>query len=293
MDLGDLAGHQLTSELLNEMRRRSAEVTPARVLRRFAEDRFSRTAAVDPAVLRRVESALAAHWPEGTEELQLAPVAPFGTHAAIADVDQNRVVSTVRGSEVAADPTVVLALEASRRRSAAIARDARDASVVSLAAFQRVTRAQRFDGEMSFAHFHLSGLVTAGRDTGGRAFERQAMAAHISSMVDGLTALGCSGIQVRVTDFDGGFSDVVEELTSRRWRTGVRVVPFPERTRAGRYYTDLAIEVHVEIGGSWIEVGDGGTVDWTQRLVQSKKERAMTSGLGVERLALVLDDAAG
>jgi hypothetical protein len=38
-------------------------------------------------------------------------------------------------------------------------------------------------------------------------------------------------------------------------------------------------------GDETVEVGDGGIVDWTQRLVGSRKERLMTSGLGIERLA--------
>jgi hypothetical protein len=35
------------------------------------------------------------------------------------------------------------------------------------------------------------------------------------------------------------------------------------------------------------EMGDGGFVDWTQKLVQSGKERLMTSGLSLERLAML------
>jgi hypothetical protein len=40
--------------------------------------------------------------------------------------------------------------------------------------------------------------------------------------------------------------------------------------------------------GDRLEVADGGLVDWTQQLVQSRKERMMISGLGVERLATLM-----
>ncbi|MFI0799771.1 hypothetical protein [Amycolatopsis lurida] len=33
--------------------------------------------------------------------------------------------------------------------------------------------------------------------------------------------------------------------------------------------------------------GDGGFVDWTQRLVGNRKERTLISGVGVDRLAMV------
>jgi hypothetical protein len=34
-----------------------------------------------------------------------------------------------------------------------------------------------------------------------------------------------------------------------------------------------------------VDVGDGGAVDWTQQLLTNRKERLVTSGLGLERMA--------
>ena len=34
--------------------------------------------------------------------------------------------------------------------------------------------------------------------------------------------------------------------------------------------------------GVWIELADGGVVDWTQRLLSSAKERLVISGIGGE-----------
>lgn len=46
------------------------------------------------------------------------PLAPFGTHSVVSKLDQNNVVSTVRGNEVAADSTNGLAQEAAVRQRA-------------------------------------------------------------------------------------------------------------------------------------------------------------------------------
>jgi hypothetical protein len=61
----------------------------------------------------------------------------LGTCTSVSAVDQNRIVSTVRSSEVVSDPTNVLALEAARRRQSSV-------DPVHLASCQRVLRAQRF-----------------------------------------------------------------------------------------------------------------------------------------------------
>jgi hypothetical protein len=77
----------------------------------------------------------------------------YGTRSVVTGLAQHRVVPTGRGTEVAADPTTGLALEAAVRRSGS--------AVVRLATVQRVVRAQRV-AEGLFAHFSLFGAVTAG-----------------------------------------------------------------------------------------------------------------------------------
>src|SRR5262249_61702412 len=104
----------------------------------------------------------------GFDVLPLAAVLPPGSHPATGGVDPRNVVATVRGSEVGADPTNGLALEAAVRRADLLRLNPRSAEPVRLAASQRVTRAQVFSGPVSFAHFQLLGVVTAGRDTRGR-----------------------------------------------------------------------------------------------------------------------------
>src|SRR6266581_7897826 len=108
-------------------------------------------------------------------------------------------MAAIRGTEVAADPTNGLALEAAVRRDRLLRQSPRSADPVRLAASQRVTRAQLFDGPVSFAHFQLLGVVTAGRDTGAHEFESRSLAEHVRFAADGLAALGLDRVTVAVT----------------------------------------------------------------------------------------------
>ena len=69
------------------------------------------------------------------------------------------------------DPTIVLALDACRRR--------RFNEVVRLCASQRVIRLQPFDVPGYSPHFRLFGLSTAGRDTGSFRFETVNLLDHV------------------------------------------------------------------------------------------------------------------
>ena len=61
-----------------------------------------------------------------------------------------------------------------------------------------------------------------------------------------------------------------------------------ERTGGRAYYTNLCLKLSVVTReGEEVEVGDGGMVDWTQQLLHSRKERCMTSGISIERLAML------
>jgi hypothetical protein len=285
-----LSGADLTSLLLEVMRRRAADVTAADLVQRYGSDRFVVAPAASFRSLRRAEEALIAACPANVDLLALAPLVPLGTHSAIATVDQNKVVSNIRGTEVAADPTNALALEASVRRAAALRRDGKSAEIVRLGATQRVVRAQHVSGPGYFAHFQLFGFVTAGRDTGGRAFDAMAAGEHLLLHTRALVALGAARITVSLTDFSGGR---VEPLTAAVRRTlagvpGVTCVDDPDRKAGRGYYRDFCFKVHAAFAGDPFETSDGGCVDWTQRLVGSVKERCFISGIGIDRLALAI-----
>ena len=282
-----LSGADLTALLLEVTRRRAAALSPADVLAAYERDRFVQPAAVEARRLLEVEIlALDAVTPPFVP-VATSPLAPLGTHSVVAGVHQNRVVTTVRRSEVAADPTTSLALEAAVRRRRLLALDPRSSAIVHLASVDRVVRAQRFDGPRTFPHFTLLGLVSAGRDRGNRSFELETMREHLRALVRVTERLGFPRVTIELTDFGGRHGDVLEALMTAVARDSTQITARPERTAARGYYPNMCFKLNVVSDGESVEVGDGGIVTWTQSLLGSGKERLMTSGLSLERLALI------
>lgn len=126
-------------------------------------------------------------------------------------------------------------------------------------------RAQRFEGAGRFAHFTLFAAVSAGRDRGSLAFEREHFAEHVA-----LLRAACGDVEVRVSVLDPRFEVVRGELPA-------------DPSRTSGYYQGLCFKVYLD--GQ--EIGDGGFVDWTQRLLSDRKERLLITGIGVDRFAAV------
>ena len=169
--LAGLSGADLRSLLLSVARDRAATVRPSEVVRRWREDRFVRPARADPRLLARVEARMWQLLPADVDGVELSPVVPVGACSAVAPVSQNRIVTTMRASEVLSDPTNALAIEAAVRR--------RRQSEVHLAAAHRVLRAQDFGSDAS-AHFRLFALVSSARDTGSGGTEARLLIRHLT-----------------------------------------------------------------------------------------------------------------
>jgi len=275
--LASLSGSDFTSLMLAVARRRAAQETPTGLLRRYRSDRFVQPASTGWQSLRAAEDRMAAHLPPGTELVTLPPLVPLGTHAVLGPMSQDKVVATARVTEVAADPTNALALEAAVRRKADIR------GTVRLAAFQRAVRAPRPQPGY-LPHFSLLGLVTAGRDGGGRRFERDAVAEHVRSLVAGLAAAGLGPAQLSCTPLSAAGEALVLALPAILAGSPVDVVTDRQRQSGRGYYRDLCFKLNVRTGSAWAEVGDGGFTDWTARLTASAKERLLISGVGIDRL---------
>jgi hypothetical protein len=212
----------------------------------------------------------------------LSPVVPLGTSSAVSTVDQNQVVSTVRGTEVVSDPTNALAVEA------AVLRLRHPERPVHLAASHRVLRAQPFSGAGEFAHFRLFALVSSARDRGSGRSEADLLGEHVGYWQAVLHEVVRAGQPVvTCTSF---VDDVVAERiadTVLPACTG-RAVPTrmdPARTQGRGYYSSASLRLLVEDGDDRIDLGDGGFTDWTAQLTGNAKERCLTSCISIERLA--------
>ncbi|MEO3745624.1 hypothetical protein [Plantactinospora sp. B5E13] len=290
-----LSGADLVALLLAAFRTRAGFLSPADVLRRYTEDRFVAPAPVDFRVQRRVEDRLLSAVPDEVELVTLAPVTPLGAHSTVAGVHQNNVLATVRGSEVAADPTTGLALEAAVRRRDRGAGARRGAPPVRLAALQRVIRARRSAGADRFAHANLFALATAGADSGGLGFERRHSVEQLGLLCTALRATGVQSVEVGLTLLDPAAGPVTEAVRSAlRDRPDVVLREVPEPVDGPCHHTGWCFRLAVLHDGVRVEVGDGGFVDWTRRLLGRPRERLLVSVLGVDRLsALVAEGPAG
>lgn len=283
--LGDrLAGADLTTLLLAVLRRRAGRLSAADVMRQYERDRFVAPGLVPFARLREVEEALLAALPSQFEMVTLSPLAPLGAHSAFATVDQNRVVSTVRSTDVAADPTNALALEAGRRRRELLQDSPRSQTPVRLAATQRVVRGQAMPGPGLLAHFQQFALVTAGRDRGNYSFEAIHALEHVRYLSRALLSLGATSVEIALTTLATAAGPAAKAIGDALSALDHVRLTDPVAT-GGSYYESLRFKVFATFADERAEVGDGGFVNWTQKLVGSNKERLVISGLGIDRIA--------
>ena len=267
----ELSQSELQSVLLDVSRERAAKVTPARLLQRWQQDRFVRPSTTDPRRLAKTHQHLWERLPAKFAGVELSPVTPLGTSSAMATINQHQVLSTIRGTEVASDPTNELAIEAAVRRRAGQTR-------VDLAACQRVVRAQAVDGPGMFAHFELFVLVSSARDTGSGRTEAELLIDHLRFWHD---VLG-DGVDLSFTMFT---PSAVRERIDDTVRPALKVelAEDTERTKSANYYSGTALG----IGRDGSELGDGGFTTWTADLLGDQKERCLTSCISTERLTAI------
>lgn len=271
----DLSPTDLQSLLLDLARIRAHRVGPARLRERWEQDRFCTPSATDPRRLAETDAALWRLLPAEFEGVALSPVAPLGTCSGTAEVDQNRVLSTVRSSEVVSDATNVLALEAAARRR-------RSEDPVHLAACHRVLRTQPFPPP-ALAHFELFSLVSSARDRGSARTEAELLVSHLGFWSRVIAALLGGVGRIDLTVIDGGAVRERVDDTVRPALGDAEVRDAPNRTQAIGYYRAAAFKITAGPDGD-LELGDGGFTGWTSALMDDAKERCLVSCISTERL---------
>jgi hypothetical protein len=177
-----LAASELWSLLLGVAEQRAAQRSAAQVLQQWEKDRFVCPAYVDQRTLTQLDSHLLAV-ASAFEALELSPLAPLGSCSAIALASQNKIVSTLRGTEVVSDPTNLLALESARRLR-------QNGQTVKLATSHRCVRAQPVPNHPGYAaHFRLFCLTSAGRERKDQALLVESLSEHILTHVCALDQL--------------------------------------------------------------------------------------------------------
>jgi hypothetical protein len=285
--LDALPSTELNSLLLEVMRLRSLSISPGDLMKAYQENRFVTPSVIDALTFLKTElELLELARSTGFEPMELSPLAPLGNCSAIGLADQNKIVSALRGTEIVADATNLMALESSIRRK----ESSFDRSNINLCTIHRHVRAQAIPPGKGFtAHFKIFCALTAGADTGNFAFEKAALLSHLTLyknyFVDTLrlknvsiVIKGLTGEQRNSAQSRSLFEHVEKNL-------GGIDLSFQEVVAdEHRYYQHTRFSLDVEHKGTAINLGDGGFVDWGQKLTSNSKERMFTSGIGLELL---------
>ncbi len=265
---------ELRTILADVARSRASDQTPADLIKRWREDKLLEPSMLDPREALPITAKLWEAVPPEFVGVTLSQLTSLGSGIHLGGLGQNRVVTTMRGTEVLADPKHGLALEASRRRRNGHSR-------VHLATHARCTHA--WDHSEESSHELRFALVSSAPDGGGLSTEADLLDLHLDYWREIMGTVVPRG-RIELTVWDSTLAGLIE---ARGTRDGVIVVEgtSDERRPWRNPYTTAAFRFVVDGDGDEPhEVGDGGFVTWTQALTRNRKDRCLVSGVSVDAI---------
>lgn len=275
----ELSGSELQSVLLYVMQRRARARSPADVLAQYQRDRFCTPAVIDQRTSVAIDGHLLAA-AAGFEAIELSPVAPLGTCSAVALTDQNRVLSALRATEIASDPTNVLALECALRMRAD------RSAAVHFATSQRVIRAQPVPKLPGYAqHFRIFVLGSGGSETKDHAFTVETFVRHVRTMLAALErleqhgyAFGARRVDVLATPARASVADRIAGMLG----TIATRKPLEHAYYSGGLRYMLWVTAP---DGQEVPLVDGGAFDWLTKLASNRRAVYIATGAGAQLIA--------
>lgn len=283
-----LSGTELNSLLLEVFRKKTMRTSAPELLKQYQLNRFVKPADLPVLELKKIEFELLKLFKEaGFEPVELSPVTILGSCSSVAPADQSKILSALRGTEVLADATNAMALHISDLKKRKVWSPKTLSERLRLGTIQRHVRTQSITGKGFTPHFKIGCFVTSGVDTGNFEFEKQALLEHVHLMkriyenyyrVDQLTFrfLCRSGYAdpLRLAE------EVKAYVSNNLQETKIEIIEKPDKEI--EYYKGIQYKVDIQLKDKIFEIGDGGFVDWTQQILQNKKERFLISGFGFE-----------
>jgi hypothetical protein len=281
-----LAASRLWSVLLGVLEARAINRTLANLKEQWGQDRFVQPCYVDQRSLHEVDGHLLSA-AKAFEAVELSPLAPLGVCSTVALASQNKIVSTIRGTEVVSDPTNVLALECARRLK-------EDSGLhIRLATSHRCVRAQTFPKLRGLAaHFRMFCLVSAGHERENRQFLADALAEHINTHLAAMERLEQHGYRTRgrkvrllATQRNGQLAErVAANVNADVHHQGLE----------HPYYDGIRFMIDVKVDqDSEMPLIDGGAFDWLHKICANNKLTFVASGMGSQLVAYLLRPFAG
>ena len=274
-----LAPSSLWSLLLDLLGHHAAQRAPMDVQRQFERDGFVQPAPIDQRTLVALDAHLLAA-AAGFEAIELSPLAPLGACSTVGPTSQNKIVSALRGTEVLADPTNVLALECARRLRA-------DPNLrVHLATCARCVRAQELPKLPGYApHFRIFCLVSAGREQADHTVAAAELITHFATHLAAFDRLAQHGyafpdrrLTVLATPARAALADRVAAAVSG--------MPVERGPLEHPYYDGIRFQISTRsVDGDSVPLVDGGAFDWLTKLTSNHRLVMIASGMGAQLAA--------
>ena len=284
----ELTGTELNTVLLDVFADVSSKLSPPKLLNRYQLNRFVKPSDLPVLELKRMElDVLELFNNFNFQPIELSPVSVLGSCSVVATADQDKILSALRGTEVLADATNSIALHICdlKQRN----KDSRDpAEMISFATVQRHIRTQQIAIKGFTPHFKIGCLVTAGTDKGSYSFEKESLLQHIVVMKElYMNYYKVDDIRFRFLCRTNGYDSserlaeqVKEFVVTKHPDIVIDIIPKPEKEID--YYKGIQYKADIDVRGKTFEIGDGGFVDWTQKILQNKKERMLSTGIGFD-----------
>ena len=287
-----LPASDLQSLLIAVFEKKAGQISVDKLYRNYVQNPYVLPSDVNARIALQFDLLINDLLPQKMTMLELSPLSPLGTCAAIATVSQNKIVSTIRNTEVVSDATNLMTLECARRRKMLLKEYTKSTEVVRLCSSHRHTRVQSLKDSKHSPHFRIFCISSAGRDRGSSAFEVEQLAEHVGFYLELLKQAEKLGFKSknRAVTFTLLEDPIAKELVHQKVMLPLQA-RFPEnsfdfdeqRTRGRNYYKTACFNIAVQNEkGESFDLCDGGFTDWTQKLVNSKKERLMNSAFGSE-----------
>ncbi|WP_138754410.1 hypothetical protein [Paenibacillus sinopodophylli] len=282
-----ISASDLNSLLLEVFREKMEQIEPKELLKKYEANRFVQPAEGDLLTLKQLElDVLRIAEEQSFAAIQLSPVAPLGSCSVVATVDQNKVISALRGTEVVADATNLLALHVAHLLKSDQADNS--STFLRFGTTHRHIRAQSLNNAPGMLpHFHVFCLVTSGKDNGSYSFEKQAFLEQASVYQSLFDRLFQTDIEI-VLNARKGYADadgLVERVLQYSREQGIKAkLSVSDSVESNAYYQGLQFTIKTVINGNSYTIGDGGYVDWPNQLLGRRKERMLISAIGLDRL---------
>lgn len=187
--------HQLLLELSLE---KSKKIEAGQVLKRYIDnyDYFGNSS-VSLKSITKFNMLFLNNLPKKYETIELSKIMPLGTNSCISNLSQKMILTTIKNSEVCADPTTAITLEACKRRKEILLSHQNINKEINLATITKVLRMQKFDKSKGYLqHFDLYGIISAGRFQHNKWFELEKIKEHIDIWLKILSKLNKKGIDL-------------------------------------------------------------------------------------------------